>query len=92
MSLTTLNKQPAELMDYDVIFDDWMTPTDSIVNAAVTISSPDLLNPTTTISDTRVKLWLSAGLDGQTYKVTTTITTNDGRIKQAEFKLKVKDT
>jgi hypothetical protein len=40
----------------------------------------------------RVKVWLSGGNDGVTYKLTLTIETEDGRKKEVDFKLKVKET
>lgn len=39
----------------------------------------------------RVKVWLSGGLDGVTYKLRATIDTESGRRKEVDFKLKVKD-
>jgi len=40
----------------------------------------------------RVKVWLQDGNDGVTYKLTLTIHTEDGRVKEVDFKLKVKET
>jgi hypothetical protein len=39
----------------------------------------------------RVKVWLSGGLDGVTYKLRATVDTEGGRRKEVDFKLKVKD-
>jgi len=43
------------------------------------------------IDGTRVKVFANAGTDGVTYKVTVTMTTASGRIKQDEFTVRVKD-
>lgn len=50
---------------------------------------PALSNPG--LRSSRVKVWLSNGIDGATYKLTLTIETEDGRIKEVDFKLKVKE-
>jgi hypothetical protein len=44
------------------------------------------------IQSHRVKVWLSDGIDGVTYKLTLTIETEDGRIKEIDFKMKIKET
>jgi hypothetical protein len=37
------------------------------------------------------KVYTSGGTDGVTYKITATVTTTGGRVKQAEIKVKVKE-
>jgi len=37
------------------------------------------------------KVWLSGGTTGTTYKITATLTTTGGRIKQHEILVKVKE-
>ncbi len=50
---------------------------------------PALSNPG--LRSSRVKVWLSDGIDGVTYKLTLTIETEDGRVKEVDFKIKVKE-
>jgi hypothetical protein len=93
--LDTKTKQPAERLDFDILYDDWLTPGDGITAANVTLLiEPDgeLESPLHVTSDATLKVWLEGGINGTTYKVTITTETDDGRIKQDEFKVKVKDT
>ena len=55
---------------------------------------PDYLTITATVVDTAsgvVKVWLSYGRDGQKYKITILATTTAGRVKEHEFRIRVKD-
>jgi hypothetical protein len=38
-----------------------------------------------------VKLWITGGTSGSTYKVEVTMTTDDGRVKQAELRFRIKE-
>ena len=92
--LATFLKQPADEQDYDVSFVDWL--------AALSDSAPGPLGLSVTceagiaLGDTELlngvaKVWLSGGLDGATYKVSVTLQTLNGRTKQVEIKVKVKE-
>lgn len=90
--LGTFTKQPSEVLDYDVDFTDWL-PTDDIVEtAAVTADAGLTVDSHEVISaGTAVKVWLSGGTAGTTYKVQVTANSNAGRVKEAEFKIRVKE-
>lgn len=92
MILGTFQKQPADRLDYDVTYKDWLTTGDNLetVNAVVEPEGA-LTIETVYVVDPKVKIWLSGGDSGVTYKVTLTANTADGRIRQDEFKVKVKD-
>ena len=90
--LGTFNKQPNERLDFDIDFSEWVPAGDRIVSAMSTgdvgvTLDPVVINPTGLV----VKQWVSGGTTGVTYKVQITATTQDGRIKEAEFKVKVKE-
>lgn len=91
MSLATFTKQPIERLDYDVLYDDWLTPGDGLRSVQLTIDKPGLTSTQQNVSAFALKVWLAGGTDGVTYKVTVTVETDDGRIKQDEFKIKVKE-
>ncbi|MFB9244942.1 phage fiber-tail adaptor protein [Massilia antarctica] len=91
MSLGTFTKQPIEKLDYDVLYEDWLTPGDGLGVVNVTIDKPGLTSPRQNVSASALKVWIAGGTDGVTYKVTVTAETDDGRIKQDEFKIKVKE-
>lgn len=95
MILGKFTKQPADVQDYDISYADWLADlSDTAVSAAVTISGPD--TSATIVSSLNapsgiVKVWVTGGTSGSQYKVTSTLTTTGGRIKQAEITVKVKE-
>ena len=91
MILAKYEKQPAEVKDYDIDYSEWLTAGDNVQAASVEVAPIGLTVESTFINDPRVKIWVSGGTTGTTYKLTVTATTADGRVKQDEFKVKVKD-
>lgn len=91
MNLGNFNKQPVEVMDYDIDYSEWLTAGDNVESATVDVTPTGLTVESTFINDPRIKIWVSGGATGTTYKLTVTATTADGRVKQDEFKVKVKD-
>lgn len=91
--LGTATKQPADQLDYDLNFERWLSPDDTITTASAALSDDDplLTVRSTQIAGAVVKVWLAGGTDGKTSVVTVTIGTAGGRIKETEFKLRVKD-
>lgn len=94
--LATYEQQPADRLDYDIYFannpdgsPDWLTTGDSI--SGVTFDADDGITVTEEHTTSRVKLWVSGGAHGSTYKVEVTITTAGGRIKQVEVRFKIRE-
>jgi len=90
MIIGSITQQPNEKMDYDIDFSEWMPAGDVITLAAVSVL-PAGLTASYAIQSPAVKVWLDGGTAGVTYKVTVLATTNDGRKKEVELKVKVKD-
>lgn len=105
--LNTFIKQPAEVTDYDIDFDEFFPEGDVIsatggspalpIDSTVFITSTETV-PTLVIGPSYVidagltfKQWLSGGTSGVTYKVTVRVTSTAGRVKEVEFKIKCKD-
>jgi hypothetical protein len=91
MILGTFQKQPADRLDYDVTYKDWLTDGDNVLTVTAEVTPEGLTVEAVYVNDPIVKTWLSGGTSGTTYKITLTATTADGRIRQDEFKVKVKD-
>lgn len=102
MILASFVKQPAETLDYDISFSEFLTEGDVLASTGspavpapldVSVSPSGLtLGPTFVIDDgLTVKQWLSGGVSGTRYKITLTATSNGGRVKQVEFVVRVKD-
>lgn len=91
MILGNFTKQPIDVLDYDIDYSQWLTTGDNVESIDVTVEPSGLTVDNTFVNDPRVKIYLSGGTNGSTYKITVTMTTADGRVKQDEFKLKVKE-
>ena len=91
MNLGNFNKQPIEVVDYDIDYSEWLTPGDNVQSAVVAVAPAGLTVESVFVNDPRVKIWVSGGTDSIRYKLTVTTTTADGRVKQDEFSVRVKD-
>lgn len=101
MILGKFTKQPAETLDFDIDFSEFLSDGDSLVVVGdppvpspldVVVSPVGLtLGPTIVVNGLVIKQWVSGGTDGQKYKITLTATSNAGRIKQVEFIVRVKE-
>ena len=90
MLLWTVTQQPRDVRDYDIDFSEWFPVGDTVLTAAVTVE-PAGLTVTYAIQHPRVKVWIQDGVIGTTYKVTVVAYTNDGRAKEVELKVRIKD-
>lgn len=102
MALAWPNKDPEEVLDYPVQFDDWLIPGCDIAAGATVVqeglSTPgglvDLAVDGVFVSGKAIVTWLSAGTDGETY--TFKITANDTGtpvrtvVRRVKIKIKVK--
>lgn len=85
-------KQPADQLDYDLDFSDWLTDSDTITGQVAVSSVPSELSIlSVSTSGPIVKVFVAGGEDGSTYQVTATVTTAEGRIKELDFKIRVKE-
>jgi len=101
MLLGKFVKQPAETLDFDIDFAEFLSDGDTLVTAgdppapdplSVVVSPAGLtLGLTLVRNGTIIKQWVSGGTDGQKYKITITATSNAGRVKQVEFIVRVKE-
>lgn len=90
--MNVFQKQPADQLDYDLIFEDWLTDNDVITGAIAVSSVPaELIVQSVGYTNQIVKVWLAGGVNGETYKVTATITTALGRIKELDCKVRVRE-
>ncbi len=93
-------KQPSERLDFAVDGREWFKDisTDSVASQVVSVEldygteeSPSLTVETTDIFSQSVLHWISGGAAEHDYKITTIITTTEGREKEHEFIIKVRD-
>ena len=95
--LAKFEKQPADVQDYNIDYNEWLAGLEDTApgpatssNMTVTADAGIAVNRYTLVNGVAT-VWLAGGTDGQTYKVTVTVTTVGGRKKQAEIKVKVKE-
>lgn len=85
-------KQPGDGLDFNVRFDRWLPGDDTITTVEAVVDVPTELNiDSLQYNGQTVTVWLSGGLDGKNYKVTVTVATAAGRIKETEFRLRVRE-
>lgn len=104
--MTTFTKQPNEVLDYDVDMKAWFAsiPGDDIQDVEIKVTSPTEAEPTLVVGPAphppyvlmgaepvRFKIWLGGGTDFTDYVVTCLIRTEQDRLKEVEFKVKVRD-
>lgn len=84
-------KQPVDVQDYDFDFNDYLTASsDTAVSHTVTAET-GLTVVGSTLNAGVVKVFVSGGADGSSYKVSATLTTSGGRVKQGDIIIKVKE-
>lgn len=91
MKLGTVTKQPAERFSYTISYEEALTLGDNLETANASVTPEGLEVNNIGVYDPRVKLWVSGGTNGMTYKITITVTTADGRIFQDELLFKIKE-
>lgn len=84
-------KQPLDVQDYDVSYVEWLESLSDTAVLGVAVAEPGITLEAFGMSGGVIKVWLSGGTTGASYKVTTTLTTAVGRVKEAEIVIKVKE-
>ena len=88
----TAPMQPADTQDFDIEFAEWFPPGDEIVSVALKAQPAMPMPPSYAIEGQRVKVWIySGGISGQKYQISVTAATNDGRIKEVELIVPIKE-
>ena len=90
-SLNTFTKQPADRLDYDFDYKAFLLGNDTIIDAVFTAEPVGLGTDTPVVEPKYAKIWVYGGVAGTTYKITCTVTTEHGRVKQDEIKIRVKE-
>lgn len=85
-------KAPADVLDYDISFDDWITDNDTITTVvSEVLPAGELAVDSVAVASPTVKVWVSGGETGSTYEIKITASTSAGRVKEVCFKIRVKD-
>lgn len=89
--LAKFTKQPVEVIDYDFDFSEYLRSVNDVAVSHTAAVTTGLTVETSSLNKGVVKVFVSGGTDGETHKVTATVTTQGGRVKQADIQLKVKE-
>ncbi len=89
--LGKFTKQPADVLDYDFDYSDWLADRADTISSHTVVAEAGLAVVESIAINGVVKVFLSGGVDGGSYKVTCTAITTGGRTKQAEITIKVKE-
>lgn len=92
MILETFIKQPNEVQDYDIDFNEYLTSMggDSITAHVIPlVGGLDII--TSTVVNGVVKVFIGGGTAGQKYVVTVRVNTSGGRVREAEIAIKVRE-
>ena len=95
MIIGSYTQQPAENLDYDIDYalldDPFLASGDTIVSVVSSAAPSGLSVAAVVVGGTKVKLFVSGGEAGTSYKVTVTVTTALGRIKQDEIRFRIRE-
>jgi hypothetical protein len=87
--LGTATKQPNEIITYRFDYVEWLADMgDTGLSVDVTVPA-GVTKVSQSLSNGMVNVKISGGTDGETYKITSLLTTTGGHAKEAEFNLKV---
>jgi len=102
----SFQKQPNEVLDYDVDMSAWFStiPGDDIQSVNITVTGIGEETPTLQLGPgvhpecllmgaepVRFKVWIGGGTNFVDYVITCLVTTEQDRQKEIEFKVKVRD-
>lgn len=91
--MKTFEKQPNEVVDIDFKFDAWLAARAgvSLTTFTVATDNPGLTIVSSTLTAGVVKVIVSGGANGETYKLTVVMSTNTPLVREADCKIKVKE-
>ncbi|SEH89822.1 hypothetical protein [Paraburkholderia hospita] len=86
-------KRPSDQLDYDIDFSRWLPEGDTIISATAEVLNADSMVSAVQVvpQASSVKVWLIDGVSGKTANVLVTATTEQNRVKQVEFQVRVRD-
>ena len=89
--VATYKQQPADNLDYAFDYTEFLQSGDSVASGTITVSPSGLTVTGPVVSGKQLKYWVTGGASGVKYKVTVTMRTAVGRIKQDEAIFQIKD-
>ena len=92
MLLGTVRQQSREKKAYSIDYSEALDAGDGVEQIEACFAEPDaLVADPVLVSGSRARIWVSGGVDGQTYKITIRVLTSGGEILEDELLCRVKD-
>lgn len=88
--MTTFLKDPAEVLDYEFEWSDYLADGETIVSYTVTVPAGITKNSDGRVGS-KVTAWLSGGSEGVRYEIDCTIVTSEGRTAERSMQIRVQD-
>jgi hypothetical protein len=89
--LGKFTKQPVEVQDYDIDFTEYLASQNDAAISHSATADTGITIMASALTAGVVKVFVSGGTDGESYKVSATITTSGGRVKQGDILVRVKE-
>lgn len=89
-TLKRFTKHPDETLDYDITFAEWLAARADTVQSFSASVDTGLTLDASEQSGGVIKLWVSGGLAGRTYKAWALLTTAGGRTKRGQVTVRVR--
>lgn len=89
--LAKFTKQPVEIQDYDIDFTEYLAGQSDTATSHTVQAETGLTVMSSSLVSGVVKVYVAGGVDGSQYKVSATITTTGGRVKQGDILVKVRE-
>lgn len=90
--MRTWDKDPQAVLDWDFTWTDWLTGGEVITGTPLITIDAGLTKDSQSNTNSVVKVWLSGGTVGTTYKVSCRITTNSSPARTDERSLLIRIT
>lgn len=84
-------KQPVEVQDYHFDFREYLRGVNDVATAHTVEATDGVTVVSSSLERGVVRAFVSGGVSGKTYKLSATVTTQGGRVKQLDIQLKVKE-
>jgi hypothetical protein len=91
MTLARFTKQPSEVLDYLVDYTEWFAERSDTPSTELTVVETGITKVSSGIDGLIVKVVLSGGTVGVSYKITTKLTTTSGIVREADFTVAIKE-
>ena len=87
--LHTFTKQPGETLIYDISFAAWLLDLSDTATTFTAVADGGITLDSSSMTGGVVTVQLSGGTNGVSYKITATLTTTAGRVKEDEILIQV---